>query len=224
MEAKDAERQIQQMVNFILNEAKDKADEIEAKAMEDFNIEKLKLVQQMKEKIKKEFATKAKKNETQQKIQRSTAINKGRLRQIEEANNVLKQVEDDAKKAMHDYLNNKDKYKAILTDLIVQGCFCLLEDKVTVVCRKEDEQIVKNASTEAAKRFTAELKAQGGVDKQVDITVTTDPAINAKIGGVLVTCQNGAIRVDNTLQTRLDQLLEQDKPSIRKLLFPVAVA
>jgi V-type H+-transporting ATPase subunit E len=221
MEAKDAERQIQQMVNFILNEAKDKAEEIEAKAMEEFNIEKLKLVQLMKEKIRKEFATKTKKIETQQRIQRSTAINKGRLRQIEEANNVLKQVESDTKKSMADFLSNKDKYKAILTDLILQGCFCLLEDKVNVVCRKEDEQLVKNAATEASKRFTSEIKSHAGADKTVDITVTTDPAINAKIGGVLVTCQGGSIRVDNTLQTRLDQLIEQDKPNIRRLLFPV---
>lgn len=46
-----AQKQITQMVNFILNEAKDKASEIEARALEDFNIEKLKLVQQMKEKV-----------------------------------------------------------------------------------------------------------------------------------------------------------------------------
>lgn len=57
--------QIQQMVKFILNEAKDKAQEIEARALEDFNIEKLKLVQQMKDKIRQEFEKKAKKLEVQ---------------------------------------------------------------------------------------------------------------------------------------------------------------
>lgn len=53
------------MVRFILNEAKDKAQEIEARALEDFNIEKLKLVQQMKDKIRQEFDKKAKKLEVQ---------------------------------------------------------------------------------------------------------------------------------------------------------------
>ena len=53
------------MVKFILNEAKDKAQEIEARALEDFNIEKLKLVQQMKDKIRQEFDKKAKKLEVQ---------------------------------------------------------------------------------------------------------------------------------------------------------------
>lgn len=53
------------MVNFILNEARDKAQEIEAKAIEDFNIEKLKLVQQMKNKVRQEYQLKAKQMETQ---------------------------------------------------------------------------------------------------------------------------------------------------------------
>lgn len=61
----EAQAQIQQMVKFILNEAKDKAQEIEARALEDFNIEKLKLVQQMKDKIRQEFDKKAKKLEVQ---------------------------------------------------------------------------------------------------------------------------------------------------------------
>ena len=52
MDDASADRQIQQMVNFILNEAKETAEGIKAKATEDFNIEKLKLVQAMKEKIR----------------------------------------------------------------------------------------------------------------------------------------------------------------------------
>lgn len=53
------------MVNFVINEARDKAQEIEAKALEDFNIEKLKLVQQMKNKVRQEYQHKAKQMETQ---------------------------------------------------------------------------------------------------------------------------------------------------------------
>ncbi|KAF4701916.1 V-ATPase V1 sector subunit E, partial [Perkinsus olseni] len=89
MDAAEAQKQIQQMVNFILNEAKDKSEEIEAKAMEDFNIEKLKLVQQMKEKVRKEYAQKAKKIETQRAIARSTGINRSRLQKIGERDAML---------------------------------------------------------------------------------------------------------------------------------------
>lgn len=65
MEDAEAKRQIDQMVNFILNEAKDKAAEIEAKSMEDFNVEKLKVLQAMKEKVRAEFKKKAKQIETE---------------------------------------------------------------------------------------------------------------------------------------------------------------
>ncbi len=48
MDEAQSVRQIQQMVNFILNEAKDKAEEIDAKTLEEFNVEKLKYVQAQK--------------------------------------------------------------------------------------------------------------------------------------------------------------------------------
>lgn len=48
MDEAQSVRQIQQMVNFILNEAKDKAEEIDAKTLEEFNVEKLKYVQGQK--------------------------------------------------------------------------------------------------------------------------------------------------------------------------------
>ncbi len=53
MDDNEAEKQIQQMVSFIANEAKETAENIKQKTNEDFNIEKLKLVQGMKEKIRK---------------------------------------------------------------------------------------------------------------------------------------------------------------------------
>merc|ERR1711959_146041 len=92
MDDSEAQKQIQQMVNFILNEAKDKAEEIEAKALEDFNIEKLKLVQQMKDKIRQEYTRKAKQVETQRAIARSTAVNNSRLQKIAARQEVIGQL------------------------------------------------------------------------------------------------------------------------------------
>jgi len=79
MDDVEAEKQIKQMVNFILNEAKETAVGIEAKTNEDFNIEKLKLVQSMKEKTRTDMEKKLKAVETKKAIERSTAINKTRL-------------------------------------------------------------------------------------------------------------------------------------------------
>lgn len=223
MEDKDAQRQIQQMVNFILNEAKDKAEEIDAKAMEDFNIEKLKLIQQMKEKVRKEYALKSKKIETQRAIQRSTAINKARLRTIDQRNNLLLQAVEIVKKNLADTVKKTDQYKKIVTDLIVQGAMLLLEPEVTVQCRKEDIALVKSVIDEAQKRYTAEIKSQAnGVSRSVKFVVNESQPLVGKIGGVILQTNGGAIRVDNTLDTRLNLLVEKDKPTIRKTLFPSA--
>ena len=40
------------------------------------------------------------------------------------------------------------------------------------------------------------------------------------IGGVVLSCNNGLITVDNTLDTRMRLVVEQDKPAIRAALFP----
>jgi V-type H+-transporting ATPase subunit E len=222
MEDKDAQRQIQQMVNFILNEAKDKAEEIDAKAMEDFNIEKLKLIQQMKEKVRKEYVLKAKKIETQRAIQRSTAINKSRLRTIEERNSLLLKTVDDIKDSLSKTVKNTQEYKKILTDLIVQGSMLLLETEVKIMCRKDDVSVVESVIEDAQKKYSAEIKAQAGVDRLLKLAVNKDSTLVGKIGGVVLTTRDGSIRVDNTLDTRLDLLIEKDKPTIRRILFPSA--
>jgi V-type H+-transporting ATPase subunit E len=223
MEDKDAQRQIQQMVNFILNEAKDKSEEIDAKAMEDFNIEKLKLIQQMKDKVRKEYTLKAKKIETQRAIARSTAINKSRLRTIEERNTLLMQSVDMVKKSLSEVVKKTDQYKKILTDLIVQGAIMLLEPEVSVLCRKEDVAIVKSVLEDAQKKYSSEIKTQtNGASKSVKLSIEESRPLVGKIGGVVLQTQGGAIRVDNTLDTRLDLLVEKDKPTIRKILFPSA--
>ena len=223
MEDKDAQRQIQQMVNFILNEAKDKAEEIDAKAMEDFNIEKLKIIQQMKDKVRKDYALKAKKIETQRAIQRSTSINKSRLRTIEERNTLLMQTVDLVKQSLSETVKKTDQYKKILTDLIVQGALMLLEPEMTVLCRKEDLAAVKSVLEEAQQKYTAEIKAQAnGAVKNVRFVVDESKPLVGKLGGVVVQTQSGAIRVDNTLDTRLDLVVEKDKPTIRRILFPSA--
>merc|ERR1711904_202589 len=142
MDDKEAERQIQQMVNFILNEAKDKAEEIEAKALEDFNIEKLKLVQQQKDKIRQDYVRKAKQVETQCAIARSTAINRSRLEKIKARQEVLGKVQEDVTAKLLAELRSEPKHKKLITDLITQGLLVLLEDDVVVQCRDFDKSMV----------------------------------------------------------------------------------
>jgi len=231
MDDKEAERQIQQMVNFILNEAKDKAEEIEAKALEDFNIEKLKIVQQMKDKIRQEYVRKAKQVETQCAIARSTAINRARLEKIKARQEVLSKVTDDVKTQLSSRIQKEEEYKKLIQELITQGLLMLLEDEVTVKCRQCDQALVNACLGDAAAKYTKVIKEQtGGVMKTVKLSIDRSgwlpPAPSSSagkscLGGVQLACSGGAITVNNTLDERLKLTMELDKPTIRSLLFPV---
>jgi V-type H+-transporting ATPase subunit E len=230
MDDKEAERQIQQMVNFILNEAKDKAEEIEAKALEDFNIEKLKLVQQMKDKIRQEYVRKAKQVETQCAIARSTAINRSRLEKIKARQEVLGKVTDDVTGKLQAELRSEPKHKKLITNLITQGLLMLLEDEVVVQCRQQDQQMVQGCLAEAAASYSQVIQQQSGASKQVKLSIDRSSFLpgppgqsagKSCIGGVILSCDNGKIKVNNTLDERLKLTMELDKPAIRGLLFPV---
>jgi len=84
--------QVTQMKEFILNEAKDKAEEIDAKALQEFSIEKFKIVNSNKENIRKEYERKTKQVDTQAAIARSTAINRSRLEKLRLRQDVISRV------------------------------------------------------------------------------------------------------------------------------------
>lgn len=70
------------MMAFIEQEANEKAEEIDAKAEEEFNIEKGRLVQQQRLKIMEYYEKKEKQVELQKKIQSSNMLNQARLKVI----------------------------------------------------------------------------------------------------------------------------------------------
>lgn len=72
--------QIKHMMAFIEQEANEKAEEIDAKAEEEFNIEKGRLVQQQRLKIMEYYEKKEKQVELQKKIQSSNMLNQARLK------------------------------------------------------------------------------------------------------------------------------------------------
>jgi V-type H+-transporting ATPase subunit E len=68
MNDSDVSKQVQQMVHFIKQEAEEKANEISVAAEEEFNIEKLQLVEAEKKKIKQEYERKEKQVDVRKKM------------------------------------------------------------------------------------------------------------------------------------------------------------
>jgi len=221
--------QIMQMSQFILSEAKDKAEEITTKALQEFSVEKAKLVNQMKEKTMAEYKRKAKQIDTQLAIARSTAINKSRLEKIKTRQEVLGKLAEDSKVFLSNELRSDAKAKPFITKLIVQGTLMLLEDTVSVRCRACDEALVAGCLAEASAEYARVVKAETGAAKTVQLTLDKanklPPAPGGAghgatcLGGVVLACQDGAITIDNTIDSRLALVLDQAKPTIRSLLF-----
>nr|CEL68640.1 TPA: V-type proton ATPase subunit E1 [Neospora caninum Liverpool] len=231
MDDAEAQRQIQQMVKFILNEARDKAQEIEARSLEDFNIEKLKLVQQMKDKIRQEYEKKAKKLETQRAIDRSTAVNKARLRRISAQDQVLSEVYTQALSQLSAVSGNQAKYQKLLEDLIVQGLLRLLESEVVIRCREMDKALVEAVIPNAVKRYSEIMRSEAGLNKTVTATLDKsgrylppppsddNPGMSC-CGGVVLMTRDGRITCDNTFDARLRMVIVECAPTIRNTLFP----
>lgn len=220
--------QVAQMREFILNEAKDKAEEIDAKALQEFTIEKFKIVSQTKQKVRDEYQKKTKQLETQHAIQRSSAINKSRLEKIRARQDILMKVSDEAKQGLMEELKKDASNKDFITKLIVQGLLMLLEEDVEVRCRASDDGIVAACLDAAAKEYSAVILRETGRTKTVKCSLSKSnklpPAPTGApgpscLGGVVLVCASSTITIDNTIDARLSLVLEQAKPEIRKLLF-----
>jgi V-type H+-transporting ATPase subunit E len=216
----EAISQVTQMREFILNEAKDKAEEIDAKALQEFNIEKFKIVNEAKEKVRQDMEKKKKQTDTKAAIEKSTAINRSRLEKIKARQEMLAKVKDGAKDALKKTLGDQGKSKEFITKLIVQGLLMLLEDEVQVNCRAADDGLVQMCLADAASQYSQAVKKESGANKSVNLTLDRANKLPAGgMGGVKLSCAGSSITIDNTIDARLDLVMDQAKPNIRKLMF-----
>lgn len=212
----DVQKQIKHMMAFIEQEANEKAEEIDAKAEEEFNIEKGRLVQQQRVKIMEYYERKEKQVELQKKIQNSSLLNQARLRVLKAREDHLKDLIEDARKQLGKITSDKTKYKKILEGLIAQGLYQLLEPNVTIRCKERDVDLVRDAWPVAVEMYRNATKEK----KDVKITVDTESFLPADVsGGVELTAQGNKFLVENTLESRLDLISRQMVPEIRTTLF-----
>jgi V-type H+-transporting ATPase subunit E len=217
-----ASDQIRQMVNFILQEAHEKANEIRVKTEHDFNLEKQTLVHEAKLSIQDVFAKKEKDHEIQERIARSAEIGACRVKKMEIRDELLKTLlsEAGAKCAV---VARGANYPQLLQKLIVQ-CLIKIEENDTVIyCRKEDAATVKKALPEAVKEYVEIMKRESSVTLKPNVTMNTQAdkdLVESTHGGILMTALNGKIVCDNTMSSRLTLVYEELLPSIRAILFP----
>ena len=202
------------MMAFIEQEANEKAEEIDAKAEEEFNIEKGRLVQQQRLKIMEYYDKKEKQVELQKKIQSSNMLNQARLKVLKVREDHVKNVLDEARRRLGEVTKDPARYADVVRTLIVQGLFQIMEAQVKIRCRQADLQLVQGVLPRSVEGY----KEQMG--KDVVITLDTESFLPADTcGGIELSALNGRIRVPNTLESRLELIAQQLYPSIRNALF-----
>ncbi|KAK9241207.1 ATPase, V1/A1 complex, subunit E [Lipomyces kononenkoae] len=208
----DAE--LKKLVQFIKQEALEKAREIQIKADEEFAIEKAKLVRSETATIDSLYERRTKQASLAQQITKSNITNKTRLRVLAARQAVLDDVFEEATNQSFEISKDSDKYCVLLKDLILEGAFVLYERAVTVSVREKDYDLVKKAIPIVQEEF---LKA---ASFPVTITINEAQPLPAESsGGVIVQGSGGRIVVTNTLDERLKLLNEESLPAIRVAIF-----
>ncbi|KAF4533465.1 hypothetical protein B566_EDAN001194 [Ephemera danica] len=209
----DVQKQIKQMMAFIDQEANEKAEEIDAKAEEEFNIEKGRLVQQSRLKIMEYYERKEK-----QLIlccsQSSNMLNQARLKVLKVREDHVHNVLDDSRQQLGEVCRDQNKYARVLHSLILQGLLQLLESHVVLKIRENDRSVVEAELPSICADYTAATKKECAVKIDNEGYLPTDSC-----GGVILQAQKGRLKIVNTLEARLELIAHQFIPEIRIALF-----
>lgn len=226
----DVSKQIQQMVQFIRQEAEEKANEISVSAEEEFNIEKLQLAEAEKKKVRQEYDRKAKQVEVRKKIEYSMQLNASRLKVLQAQDDFVNDMKEAAGKELLRISSDKKAYQKLLQGLIVQSLLRLKEHSVLLRCREVDRKLVDSVLNEAKKEYVDKAKLDAIPIVKVDSVYLPPPPSGSDqhaifcSGGVVMASHDGKIVIENTLDARLDVAFRQKLPEIRKRLVGQSTA
>ncbi|KAH7351918.1 hypothetical protein KP509_19G020300 [Ceratopteris richardii] len=222
----DAEvsKQVQQMVRFIKQEAEEKANEIAVSAEEEFNIEKLQIVEAEKRKIKQEYERKEKQLDIRKRIDYSMQLNASRLKVLQSQDELVQGMKEAAEKHLATLSHHHHSYRKLLRELIVQALLRLKESSVLLRCRESDVEHVFEVLEDAKREYMGKAGVDHvhiHVDNQKFLPPAHDPRRPGSFcsGGVVLASNDGRIVCENTLDARLGVVFKQKLPEIRRRLF-----
>ncbi len=112
-----------------------------------------------------------KKEETRKAIEKSTCINKARLKKIEARQGCIEKLSSEVASKLGEVAKAEAKYKQILVDLIVQGCLKLMEEDISVKCRAADARIVQAVLQEAQNNYAKIVQKAVGVTPKLRLAL-----------------------------------------------------
>ena len=232
MSADDTKKRINQMCEFIIQEAQEKANEINVKTQEECELDRQVLVQEGRMKVQEEYAKKEKDLQVQQRIAQSAEIGRQTKRRMVARDDLLNKLYQLAKERLAQLsVNEKDKYTEVLRDLILQGLIKIEEPDIVVRCRKVDLELVRSIIPEVREKYIKMMKDECGETVAVSVTLNEDeskmlppppngtPMISCS-GGIIMEGHSGRLVLDNTFDKRLEVCFHDLKPVTRECLFP----
>ena len=168
---------LQKMIKYIQQETDKKVQMIKKEAAKDADLEKALLINPEKVKIAKKMEKELENYKTSMKIEQSKKMNKLRLEKLKVKIDCVNSVFEEAKNQLALRIkNDEDEYKKVLKDLMIQGFTRLLEEKVNIICKKEDYDIVNELVDEAKNEFLEKLKKEAKKSinlSKMEVTVDT---------------------------------------------------
>ncbi|XP_006643927.1 V-type proton ATPase subunit E [Oryza brachyantha] len=225
MNGGDVARQLKQMTDFIRQEAVEKAAEIEAAAAEEFQIEKLQLVEAEKKRIKQEYERKEKQNDIEKKIEYSKQVKDSLIEVLRAQDDLVKSMLEATGKELLYISRDHHAYKNLLRILIVQSLLRLKESAVILRCRKEDRELVESVLESAKNEYAGRANVYPPeivLDRNVYLPSGPShyeahgPSCS---GGVVIASRDGKIVYENTLDARLEVVFRKKLPEIRRSFF-----
>lgn len=218
------------MVRFIRQEAEEKANEISVSAEEEFNIEKLQIVEAEKKKIRQEYERKEKQVDVRKKIEYSMQLNASRIKVLQAQDDLVNAMKEAASQELlkvshhdshHHHMNQHHDYRGLMKALVVQCLLRLKEPAVLLRCRKDDITLLDSVLNSAKEEYANKAKVHQPEIIVDDVYLPPSPSTHGPScsGGIVMASRDGKIVIENTLDARLDVLFRKKLPEIRKHLF-----
>ena len=172
----NSQANLAKIMEYIKQETEKKISTIKKEEEKEINLEKALVVKPEREKIEKKIGKELEEYKTKMKIEQSQRMNKLRLEKLKIKIDCLNSVFEEAKIQLTNKIKKKTiDYKSMIKNLLIQGFIRLLDDKINVLCKKADFDIVKSVIPEAKKEFLEKMKNEAKKSAQFnDFQVTLD--------------------------------------------------
>ncbi|ETO15120.1 vacuolar H+-ATPase E subunit, partial [Reticulomyxa filosa] len=191
-------KKLKKLKNGKMKIAKTKANEIKMSADAEFQHEKGRILQPERIRIIQEYDKKKKQLEIEQRIEFSKRVNESRLQVLKEREKLMKQTQEKTFQKLAELKSNRKAYEKFVKSLIIQGLIRMDERIVEIQVVKEDLEVARAVTQDAAREYIQIMKQQSNKEVTLEIKLDENDFLPAgAVGGKNYLGQYFAIQIEN---------------------------